>query len=269
MKHLMRLWLMSCAVAAWLLACHGEALAFHPGKIFDQPPGKGGGGRIFYTGAPLERGWDCTMCHTDPPGKIRLVADVDPPELFKTFKYQLGQTYLFTVKLVGEHLGKQAGRSNFNSFVVTATDAAGIYAGDFTMAPPDVFYTGGNGGVLASDTNNDGDVEWSYAWVAPSEPGVGTVTMYFATVDGNGANSDPDSTRTDPFGDDVFVTHVVLSEGGSTTAQIDKRAGWHVTVPAPPPVGEDRHSSRLAYALLLLAFGAGLGWRGRRGIINA
>ena len=65
---------MACA-----LAFSGDALAFHAGSVFDKPAGAGGGGGIFYVGSATERGWNCTACHTEPAGKIRVTLTSDPP----------------------------------------------------------------------------------------------------------------------------------------------------------------------------------------------
>lgn len=217
------------------------------------------------------------MCHLDAPGRVRLRVDVSPPELFQTFAYRVGQRYDFTVTMWwegGEELGRASGRSNFNGINVGATDAAGIFAGQLQGG---LFYSGGEG-LIAADTKNDSDTRWDFRWFAPDAPGTGTVTLFFGAVDGNGADSPPDVTRTDPFGDDVFMAQVTLTEDGGATTQRDPRPGWLLGEPAARPFRAPSYHARVfheidagmsppamgAFAAPFLACCAFLGWCRRR-----
>jgi hypothetical protein len=258
-------------VLSLLLLAGGDAFAFHVGKTFGDPPGQGGGGGIFYVGAPLERGWNCAMCHLDAPGRVRLRVDVSPPELFQTFEYVVGQRYDFSVTMWwegGVELGLGSGRSNFNAVNVVAADAAGIFAGRLQGG---LFFSGGDG-AIAADTKNDNDTRWDFRWFAPDEPGTGSVTLYFGAVDGNGADSPPDVTRTDPFGDDVFMATVTLGEGAGAGTRRDRRRGEGKPFRAVVrdarglPTTDAGTSPRPlpAFAAPILVACACLGWRRRR-----
>ena len=61
----------AAALTAALLAAPA-ARAYHAGAVFDKPPGAGGTDGNFYTGAPYEHGWQCTLCHQSPAGQIKL-----------------------------------------------------------------------------------------------------------------------------------------------------------------------------------------------------
>jgi hypothetical protein len=198
-----------------------SAWAFHAGATFDKPPGAGGSGAIYYTGSPLERGWKCTLCHLNPPGKIRL--HIDQPELFNggKFQYTPGQVYEFVVDLVGEHLGIASTHSNYNSLVVQVLDDNQLPIGNMLYADTE-FYSGYQRTTIASANNSASQVgvtHWKFKWFAPMPTDgpdggpPGNATMYFAVVDGNGADIGPNGTLTDPYGDDFFSVEVVLTQG--------------------------------------------------------
>ncbi len=199
--------------------------AYHTGKTFGQRAIEGGGGGIFYVGMPLERGWDCTMCHLDAPGRMKIEVDVDPPGLFETFRYEVGESYAFVVNMVWEdgatELGLSSGRSNFNALVVGVADAEGIFAGSLQGGD---FVSGSGNGTIASEGLSGGQTRYTFRWFAPERAGRGTVKLFFGAVDGNGADSDPDLTRSDPFGDDVFLAQVTLQEGTGATATTTRPA---------------------------------------------
>ncbi len=231
-------------LALALLTLSGPAFAFHVGSTFAAAPGAGGAGRIYYVGTPLERGWDCTMCHVDPPGKIRLQVDVEPSSLFEDFRYVPGETYRFTVRLQGEHLGLQAGRSNFNALALAFADPEGIYQGGINGFDPNEFFDGR--GAIASAGTRVGATDWTFQWTAP-DAGIGPVSLYLGAVDGNGANSDANTTRTDPFGDDVFMAQIDFEEAPTAAAALGLPA---TARPSKPML--------LALALLLSALAFGL-----------
>ena len=190
-----------------------DALAFHAGITFTTPPAAGGAGGVFYLGTKNERGWDCTMCHVDPPGRVKLRLTSDPPDLLSSYRYTPETRYDIKVEMVveGEELGTQNPMANYNTMGVTFLDAAGASAGK-PSGPADVFQEI-NFSMLFSVGTNTGETEWDFSWNAP-DAGVGVATMHLAVVDGDGAGVQQ-STLTDPFGDDVVVTRIDLSEVGS------------------------------------------------------
>ena len=189
-----------------VFACAPLAWAFHAGSTFDKPPGAGGADGIYYVGSPLERGWKCTLCHLNPPSKISL--HIDQPELFSggNFQYTPGQVYKFDVDLVGEHLGLSSTHSNYNSLVVQILDENQAPAGAMLYAESE-FYSGYAPTTIASANNSAtqvGVTHWTFRWIAPAATAgldggpPGKVTIYFAAVDGNGADIGPKGTLTDP-----------------------------------------------------------------------
>jgi hypothetical protein len=202
------------AAIAVLLALFGwapAARAFHAGNVFDKPAGAGGGGGLFYTGAAKEHGWDCTACHTDSEGKIKLSITSDPPDLLRSFRYEPGKTYAIDATLVGEHLG--AGPSNFNAIAVAFLDPSGAPAGEISGYAADELYNGGPSTIVSAG-QHPGVSKWSFKWTAPT---TGQVKLHMAAVDGNGANGEGGGTLTDPFGDDVFVGSLAFD--GPTTSR--------------------------------------------------
>jgi hypothetical protein len=206
--------------------CTSPAFAFHVGKTFADAPGAGGGGGLYFVGSPRERGWTCTACHTEAPRdlKVRFSAS-----LFTDFHYAPDGTTELTIRITNESRGLSAGLSNFNGMVLSVLDGAGNPAGTFTNATPDQYEirsTSRGDLAIASAGQTTGVIEWRFSWVAPVA-GTGSVTMYLAVVDGNGADSDPNITLTDPFGDDVYVAKVVLQEAspaayGPTHTRLDR-----------------------------------------------
>jgi hypothetical protein len=202
----------ACALATLAPA---SALAFHAGDVFDKPPGAGGGGSIFYIGVPSERGWTCAACHTDAPGTIRLELDSNPTDLFDASTYAPGQAYALTATLLGEHEGLDSPLANFNSLGVSVVDATGQPAGSLSASADD-FYASGPATIMSSGTRV-GATSWAFTWHAPPTS-VGPVSIHLAAVDGNGANSGPNGTLTDPWGDDVFVGSLAI-DGPAASGQ--------------------------------------------------
>lgn len=203
-----------------LLAQLKAAHAFHAGSIFDKPPGAGGGGGLFYTGAPFDKGWTCELCHIDAPKKIKLRLQVDPPDLFQTFQLTPGQTYTFTAFLDGESKGLGSSLSNYNTMGVSITDSKGISTGSIGGFAPEDFYAGGPTTIISTG-QKPGMTSWSFSYTAPMDVPA-AVDMYLVAVDGNGADSPPTMTLTDPFGDDVF-TAVVHMKSGATALRAPPR----------------------------------------------
>lgn len=213
----------SVAAAALLATSLGTpaAWAFHAGSTFDKPPGAGGTDGIYYTGSPAERGLKCTLCHENPPGKISI--HINQPDLFtggEKITYEPGKLYQFDVDLVGEHAGLTSTKSNYNSLVVQILDQNQAPIGAMLYAEED-FYSGFAPTTIASAGTKPNVTHWTFKWIAPgpmegADGGApGAVTMYFAVLDGNGADIGPNGTLTDPFGDDFFSVEVHLDQGGA------------------------------------------------------
>lgn len=203
-----------------VVAQGAPAAAFHAGSLFDKPPGAGGGGGLFYTGAPLEHGWTCTACHrpnplageVDPapsPGLLRINLDAS---IVSDGKYVPGQSYSFNVSFQKEYNAVGL-RANFNSLAVTFVDGKGLPAGAISGFSPDDFYQGGSPATVVDAGKKPNNTAWSFTWTAPPAA-TGTVTFYFCAVDGNAAGvASPDSTLTDPWGDDVVAGNLAFDEG--------------------------------------------------------
>lgn len=202
------------SLALWvaLFGAPTAARAFHAGQLFDQPAGAGGGGGVFYSGAPRERGWDCTACHLDPPRTISLAVTSAPAALLTGGQYVPSQTYSLIARLVGEHAGLDSPQSNYNGFTVAALDAHGAPVGRFGGYSADDLYDGGF--VLASAGRQTAVTEWRFTWTAPPA-GSGAVTFYFTALDGNGAASAPGVVLTDPWGDDFAALVVTAGESSA------------------------------------------------------
>lgn len=205
-----RAWQRLLIAIAIIVALPRPAQAYHSGSTFDKPPGAGGGGGIFYVGAPLERGWDCTMCHLNPPGKVKVRLDVDPPALFQNFTYTPGAVYSFTATMLDEQLGKNSPLSNYNSVAVEAVDGKGYQAGSMGGFAAEDLYSGYPATIVTTGTKPN-VTQWKFTWTAPPL-GAGKVTMHLAAVDGNAANVGAGKTLTDPLNDDVFVAAVSFAE---------------------------------------------------------
>ena len=207
--------LASASAFASLFLATDPAAAFHSGSLFDKAPGAGGGGGIFYAGAPLDRRWDCSTCHVDAPRLVKVRLRVEPRDLFEGFRYTPERPYTFTATLEGEPRGRGSPRANSNGLTIQVTGIDGLPAGALS-ARPDDFYAGGPS-LLTSAGQKVGVTTWTFDWTAPPKGG-GRVLFHVAGVDGNGAGAGPSSTLTDPYGDDVFVARVTLDEAGGVTA---------------------------------------------------
>jgi hypothetical protein len=194
---------------ALVIALSSGAQAFHAGSQFDKPAGAGGGGGLFYTGAPREKKWSCVACHIDAPQTIRLGFKSMPEALLTGGVYVPKQAYALQASLIGEHEGLASPQSNYNSLAIVAVDSKGDVAGKFSGYAPEDFYDGGT--ALVSAGKKVGVTIWSFTWTAPPAM-TGKVTFYVCIVDGNGANSAPGVTLTDPFGDDVVCGSVSANE---------------------------------------------------------
>jgi len=180
------------------------ALGYHTGAYFDKAPGAGGGGGLFYTGSPRERGWDCAACHTDPPGKIRAQITSEPAELFARGRYVPGETYDIHVEIVREKFGRSSGISNHNGMAVSIIDNALLPAGRVGGFGAGIFYQRGDN-ILATEGLEANVTAWDFSWTAPDTEDQGTISFYFGVVDGDGAQTPPDVNTTNPYDDDVYM----------------------------------------------------------------
>lgn len=174
---------------------------WHAGAFFDKAPGAGGGGGLFYTGSPRERGWDCTACHVAPQA-IRVDLTVDPPELLQG-RYTPGAVYAFRLVL-HEEQGLRSPTANHNGLAVTVVQPDLLPAGDLGGFAADEFYARGDN-ILATAGLTPGVTEWAFTWTAPAEP-VPLVGFYLGVVDGDGARVRPGVVLNDPEGDDVWMS---------------------------------------------------------------
>jgi hypothetical protein len=227
----------AAALLAPLLAATA-AWGFHAGPTFDKPASAGGTEGMYYAGAPLEHGWTCTQCHQNPEGKIKI--HITQPELFNgggAIAYDpTVSSYDFTVDLVGEHLGKDSPKANYNGLMVQVlTTGTQRPAGALAHADDMVDTFGGS--TIVSAGIVPGATQWKFKWFPPgATDGVdggppGSVTFYFAAVDGNGADGGPTGGEQDPFNDDVFTVSVAVEQKGVKTGAL--------APPEPPPGAPD------------------------------
>lgn len=175
--------------------------AFHSGATFNAPPGAGGAGGLFFTGAPRERGWDCGSCHVEPPHLLRLYAESDPPELFRDGRYTPGASYSLVIEMVEERRGLTRGDENYNGMALTVVDETGRATGSLFGLGPDFFARGSN---IAASESGAGQTRWELRWRAPER---GEAHFHVAAVDGDGGELE--GGPSDPFGDDVVSVTIV------------------------------------------------------------
>lgn len=206
--------------ALWLLACTTAppVWAFHAGNLFDKAPGSGGGGGLFYVGSPRERGWTCAACHTEAPQRLRVRFSTEPSSLLAELAYDPGATYHLSFEIENEAVGVGSPLSNYNGLAFTALDAAGgsDAAGLLGGFPAEEYYSRG-ANILASAGQMPNLTSFAFDWTAPNAGASASVDFFVAVVDGNGANSAPTVTLTDPFGDDVWTTELRLRQRTATS----------------------------------------------------
>ena len=191
---------------------------------------RAGAGGIYGTGGQRDYGIKCSDCHTSDEtpssGSIdaNITTDVPWQDVNGEPGYSPGQTYVFTVELLGEHRGVGGQFGNTNGFGLSIEDAngapVGVLIADSGMrsdscvgawpgSPPDpnVFTTiiyGDCHAVLFSGVTND-RTTWTFDWIAPPA-GTGPVTIYYSVVDG-------DTAAESSLGDDVKEGTIPLLEG--------------------------------------------------------
>ena len=206
----MRLALLLVALAAT------PAAAYHPLRDYAASANTGGGARMYFTGSPRWRGYDCTICHVDAPGLMRFEVTSEPAELLTSGAWTPGKEYTLTLRMVGE---TRHSESEHNTFLLGVEDDRGQPAGTFSDPGGDLQPApgGGHGGV-ASDGVVAGkagkfDV-WTFRYTAPVA-GTGRLSMYLGGVDGDGSLTAPaPRPETDPLGDDLYLGRWRLCEAG-------------------------------------------------------
>ena len=198
-------------IALAVIAASGTAHAFHTPSVFDDGVQEGGGNRVYFTGSPRQKGYDCGVCHVDAAKAISARVDLMPAI---DGVYTPGQQYLVTVTLVGEHRGFGAA-SNQNSFLAEVIDDTGISLGGFTTPDQDTARLVDDGNVVGGVSTGTGTTSWKFTWTAPAA-GTGALAIHVGIVDGDGAGSTTELT--DPGGDDWAVTALRLCESAAGCA---------------------------------------------------
>ncbi len=230
-------------LSSLLLVFLGDvAQGYHLAGDFEESAVKGGGGGLWFTGAPRWKKYDCRACHTDSPGQIEFeVRSV--PALIAGGAYIPNQNYKVEVLLIGEHAGLDSA-ANINliglEFVNSSEDPVGSFSYeeiDFLEPVPEL-------GVLFSQPTNNTS-SWEFHWRAPPE-GQGRITLYLAGLDGNGNNvatgDDSGLPGSDPRGDDVAMLAIELSPS----------SGALLTELAPSPDGGCNSSQGTGTSSLVL-----------------
>ncbi len=220
-----------------VLACAATAHAFPTGSQFDLDPVESdGAGGIAFDGAPRFAGHDCSVCHTDPEGRIGSRIEADKPELF-TDGWSPGQQYHLRVVLLDAHAGAlyqpngdECGGAldtyrpcDQNGFALEIDDPSGKPQGTLAayangacvtgMAPPDADVRVLDDGTAVTHSGaHHAQLAWDLCWKAPAA-GAGPLTAYLSVVDGNGGDGTM-AFPADTLGDDVTTGAVPLAELG-------------------------------------------------------
>lgn len=204
----------TCALVALaaLTALAPAALAFKAGRDFAKPASAGGGGDILFTGAPVYRRWNCTACHRDAPGKIRIHLASEPPSLVQSRRYVPGAAYKVTIDMLGEHRGLGSAL-NTNGMAMTAANDKDEAAGTISGYAADELRAGNNEAEVVTEGLYEKRTSWSFTWTAPPA-GAGPATFYIALVDGDGASTTKERTS-DPLHDDVAVGAIRFAPDGT------------------------------------------------------
>jgi hypothetical protein len=233
-------------------------LAFIGPAAFGQSANQGGGGGMYFTGAPRGKSYDCSTCHVDAAHQIRADITFDGVPFFAS-SYTPGKTVQITIALSGEHLGMSAFR-NVNTFLAEIDDDAGkpiaTFGGfDASMVTVD------NGAVIAA-AGLAQQTSWTFHWTAPPA-GTGPLTLYTSLVDGNGGDG-TQNLPSDPLGDDVATAALRLCEGAQPCTPLaprglaDSAVGCTIAAGTHHGGGESMWLIVLALALAARARGAWL-----------
>ena len=187
------------AAAAW----DGADMWYDPADGSPQTSQNPGGGGILGTGGATDHGITCATCHMkgkNPTGLFGVIVAFSPQ--FVAGAYSLGQTYIVTLSMIGEHLGlsgcSQYTPDNNNFMSATIEDDSGNLvgalatpSGSTSSCPSTVgfdpktykgtFMVRDCHGVLS---HGAGLTSWTFQWTAPAK-GSGQATLYYGVVDGN------------------------------------------------------------------------------------
>ncbi len=259
-----------CVLGAGASAAH----AYPTGFQFDSDPvTEDGGGGVVFTGAPRWAGHDCSVCHTDGPGRVGVTLEADPASLFVN-GYQPGATYKMRVVLennltalefaqLGDNCGTQFqpyNRCDDNGFAMEIDDANGTPIGGLSgtnangdcqgqAAPGGDVALVANGSAVAHSGIHHGQAAWVFCWTAPGT-GSGRLTAFISAVDGNGGDGTPNYPN-DMTGDDTVTGAVPLLERGAAP-------------PMPQSGGCDAGGGTGSLAVLALIGLVALAWKRRR-----
>jgi len=216
------------------------AAAFHSGRDYDKSVYEGGSGGVYYLGTKAERGWTCTMCHTEAPGTLKMQITSEPPELALEQRYVPGTRYQIDVAMIvaGQELGAANPQANYNALALTFVDESGEPHGNVS-GKADLFLTI-DFSTLVVTGNNPRETTWQLAWTPRPEPGKGVAHLHIGIVDGN-AGGKVGETFTDPFDDEVLMAHFVLAESPAPEARAAPPPG---PAPAPTSFLDTRVSTR-------------------------
>jgi hypothetical protein len=230
-----RLLVLSLALACLATPAH----AFYTRGYFERPAARGGAGRLYYTGAKRERGWDCTACHEHPAERIRITFETEPPDLVATRTYTPDTAYRIDVLLENEHLGFDA-QFNSNGFVAEFSQGNSKIGTLSSSAGTELAENGRI--VLSQNDTNDLD-RWTFRWTAPPR-GTGTVVVNLGAVDGDGAGR-RDLSFQDHLHDDVFVGELALREGpGNPLGALESEGRYPSELPTALGVPAPREAPR-------------------------
>jgi hypothetical protein len=216
------------ALGVALVVAPGGALAFHDPDQYGRQAMSGGGARSWFTGSRRFAGYDCALCHTNAPRRVRLELASSPAGLFDTGRYVPQAEYRITVRLAAASLG--AGLpADRNAFTAEAVADDGEAAAGTLDAADEQVELVDEGRVVGPSASLASGTEWSFTWIAPP-PGSGPAWLHVAAVDGD---SDGSSA-----GDDVATTARRLSELGGVQSPTEagyEGAGCTAAPGAPRP----------------------------------
>ncbi len=203
---------------ALLIASASPAWAFHEVRSFTRTANTGGGAGYYYTGSPRFKGYDCTVCHNDGAGQIRIALSSTPPGI-ESGQYEPGTRYTIDITLAGEHRGLGSA-FNPNTFALEILDDDGAtQVGALSVPLGTVMEMTDGDRIAIAEGFGNGETEWRLFWEAPAAGA--PATLYIAMLDGDGA-SDPDTRTIDAINDDVVAGALRLCPVGSACPAPDE-----------------------------------------------
>jgi hypothetical protein len=198
---------------------------------------------LYFTGAPRGAGLECSSCHLDAAGKIDIKIGANPADLFAT-GWQPNTQYEIEIELLDEQQGLpfntpdgtctepgtkmnyvQCNNNNFSLEIDADNGPIGTLCAEASCASDpfsdEVQISSDKTAALAnrrhdktrpSVVTNNGETHWHLWWTSPGA-GAGPLTLYVATVDGNGGAGTIANDQ-DPSGDDTVSAVVSIAEAG-------------------------------------------------------